>query len=85
MNFMDISTKKQNRRLKIIEYLRNLYKLGPITEEFEDETFRIFATFLYSSVEKISNHWVARVYIIEDLYQYAYPFMFSQSFRNYKN
>lgn len=85
MHFMGISITKQNIRVRVIEYLRNLYKLGPIIEEFEDGTFRIFATFVYSDVYKKSNCWFLRVYIIQDLYEHAYPFMFSQSFRNYKN
>ena len=85
MHFMGISIRKQNIRVRVIEYLRNLYKLGPIIEEFEDGTFRIFATFLYSDVYKKSNCWFLRVYIIQDLYEHAYPFMFSQSFRSYNN
>jgi hypothetical protein len=36
-------------------------------------------------VYKKSNRWFVRVYIIEDLYLYDYPFILSNSFRNYKN
>lgn len=85
MNFIGIPVKKQNQRLKILEYFRQLHKLDPIIEQLEDSTFRIFATFLYSSVYKKSNSWVVRVYVIEDLYQYSYPIVLSKSFRNYNN
>lgn len=85
MNFIDIPVEKQNQRFKILEYFRQLHKFDPIIDQLEDSTFRIFATFLYSSVYKKSNRWVVRVYIIEDLYQDAYPIILSKSFRNYNN
>jgi hypothetical protein len=85
MNFIGISSTKQNQRLKMIEYFRQLHKMDPIIETFLDGQFRLFATFLYSGVEKISNRWFVRIYIIEDLYDYNYPFVLSNSFRNYKN
>jgi len=85
MNFIGIPSTKQNQRLKIVEYFRQLHKTDPILEQFSDGTFRIFATFLYSGVYKKSNRWFVRVYIIEDLYLYEYPFILSNSFRNYKN
>lgn len=83
MNFIDMPVKKHNQRLKILEHFKQLHKLDPIIEQFQDNTFRIFATFLYSSVYKKSNRWFVRIYIIEDLYQYAYPIILSKSFRNY--
>ena len=85
MNFIGIPNTKQNQRTKIREYFQKLHKTEPITEQFSDGTFRLFATFLYSGVDKISNRWRARVYIIEDLYNYKYPFILSTSFLNYKN
>ena len=85
MDFIDTPVKKQNQRLKILEYFRQLHKLEPIIEQFEDATFRVFTAFLYSSVYKKSNRWFVRVYIIEDLYQYPYPIILSKSFRNYYN
>jgi hypothetical protein len=85
MNFINIPSTKQNQRLKIVEYFRQLHKTDPIVEQFSDDTFRVFVTFLYSGVHKESNRWFVRVYILEDLYLYCYPFMLSNSFRNYKN
>ena len=85
MNFIGIPSTKQNQRLKMIEYFRQLHKTDPIIETFSDGQFRLFATFLYSGVEKQSNRWFVRIYIIEDLYSYNYPFVLSNSFRNYKN
>lgn len=85
MNFISIPSTKQNQRLKMIEYFRQLHKTDPIIETFSDGQFRLFATFLYSGVEKQSNRWFVRIYIIEDLYSYNYPFVLSNSFRNYKN
>ena len=85
MNFINIPNTKQSLRTKIIQYFKKLHKTQTIVEQFTDSTFRIFATFLYSDVQKISNRWFAGVYIIEDLYNYEYPFMLPKSFRNYKN
>jgi hypothetical protein len=85
MNFIGIPTPNQNQRLKMIEYFRQLHKMDPIIETFSDGQFRLFATFLYSGVQKQSNRWFVRIYIIEDLYGYNYPFVLSNSFQNYKN
>ena len=84
INFIGIK-QNQNQRSKTLEYFSQLHKVDPIIEQFENGSFRIFATFLFSSVYKKSNRWVVRVYIHEALYQYAYPFMLSKSFRNYNN
>lgn len=84
MNFIGIK-QNQNQRLNILEYFRQLHNFDPIIEQFEDGTFRIFTTFLYSGVYKKSNRWFVRVYIIEDLYHYAYPFILSKSFQHYNN
>jgi hypothetical protein len=85
MNFIGIPNTKRNQREKILEYFQTLHQTDPIVEQFSDSSFRIFATFLYSDVQKINNRWVARIYIIEDLYYYKYPFILSKSFLNYKN
>lgn len=85
MNFISIPSTNQNQRLKMIEYFRQLHKMDPIIETFSDGQFRLFTTFLYSGVKKQSNRWFVRVYIIEDFYVYNYPFVLSNSFRNYKN
>jgi hypothetical protein len=44
-----------------------------------------FASFLFSGVNKIANRWIVKVYILENLYNYAYPFILSKSFTNYQN
>lgn len=64
MSFIGIPSTKQNQRLKMVEYFRQLHKTDPIIETFSDGTFRIFATFLYSGVDKESNRWFVRIYII---------------------
>jgi hypothetical protein len=85
MNFIGIPSTKQNQRLKMIEYFRQLHKTDPIIETFSDIQLRLFATFLYSGVKKQSNRWFVRIYMIEDLYGYDFPFVLSNSFQNYKN
>jgi len=77
----DIETQRFNTR----GYFNQLHKNDPIIQQFQDGSFRIFATFLYSSVYKKSNRWFVRIYINEDLYQHVYPFLLSKSFRNYNN
>ncbi len=86
-NFINfIGTKhSKTQRFNTREYFGQLHKNDPITEQFEDESVRIFATSLYSGVYKKSNRWFVRVCINEDLYQYVYPFVLSKSFRNYNN
>lgn len=85
INFIGISFARQSQRLKMIEYFKQLHKIDPIVESFSDGQFRVFATFLYSSVYKKSNRYFVKIYIIEDLYSYEYPFFLSNSFRNYHN
>jgi hypothetical protein len=86
-HFINLIGMKQSKtqRFNIREYFNKLHEIDPIIEQFEDGSFRIYATFLYSGVYKKSNRWFVRVYIHEALYRYAYPFMLSRSFRNYKN
>lgn len=84
-NFIIFIGIKQNQRSKTLEYFSHLHKSEPILEQFENGSFRIFATLLFSGVYKKSNCWVVRVYVQEALSQYAYPFMLSKSFRNYNN
>lgn len=76
-NFIGIK-QNPNQRLNILEYFRQFHKLNPIIEQFEDETFRIFTTFLHSSIYTKSNRGFILVYIIEDLNQYVYQFLLSK-------
>lgn len=85
MKFFSISTKSTKAREKLLNYFELLHQADPIVEQFADGQFRIFATFLFSGVEKVKNRWIVKVYIIEDLDHYFYPFIFSKSFFNYKN
>ena len=87
MDFSGIPSSNWKRRGKLVVYfqelLSNLFYIRPVVEHFEDESFRIFATIIYSDARKINNRWVGVVYVIEDLYSYRYPFLLSESFRNY--
>ena len=61
INFIGIPSTKQNQRLKMIEYFRQLHKTDPIIETFSDVQLRLFATFLYSGVKKQSNRLFYRI------------------------
>lgn len=66
MQFIGVSPTKQNQRTKLIDYFERLHKADPIVKQFTDGSFRIFATFLYSGINKVANRWVGKVYIIEE-------------------
>lgn len=83
MHFIGIPINKQNQRMKLIQYFKQLHNNEPLIEEFSNGGFRIFASFLYSEVNKISNRWVVKTLIVEDLYTYLYPFNFPESLLTY--
>jgi len=85
MKFIQIPSTNSYQRTKLVDYVESLHNVNLIVEQFVDGTFRIFATFLYSGVKKVAGRLKVKVYIIEDLYDYAYPFIFSKHFINYKN
>lgn len=76
MKFIKVPSTNTDQRTKLIDYFERLHQAKPVIEQFADGTFRVFATFLYSSADKVGKRWVIKVYIIEDLYDYAYPFIF---------
>jgi hypothetical protein len=85
MKSIEIPSSNSHKRTKLVDYFENLHNVKPIVKQFADGTFRIFATFLYSGVTRVAGRLKVKVYIIEDLYDHAYPFTFSKHFLNYKN
>ena len=85
MKFTQTPSTNSYQRTKLVDYFESLHNINPIVEQFADGTFRIFATFLYSDIKKVAGRLKVKVYIIEDLYDYAYPFRFSKHFINYRN
>lgn len=86
LQFVGIKVTRQNQRKKLLEYFEKLHKIEPIIEEFTDRSFRTYACFPFSGVNKTkAGRWVVEVYIIEDLLLYQYPFMLSNSFLSIKN
>lgn len=85
MKFIEIPSSNSHKRTKLVDYFENLHNVKPIVKQFADGTFRIFATFLYSGVTRVAGRLKVKVYIIENLYDHAYPFTFSKHFLNYKN
>jgi hypothetical protein len=85
MKFIQIPSTNSRQRTKLVSYFKNLHNVNPIVEQFVDGSFRIFATFLYCGVNKVAGRLKVKIYIIEDLYDYAYPFIFSKRFINYTN
>jgi len=85
MKFIQIPSTNSHQPTKLVDYFESLHNVNPIVEEFADGTFRIFATFLYSGVKKVAGRLKVKVYIIENLYNYVYPFTFSTHFIKYKN
>jgi hypothetical protein len=85
MKFIQILSTNSRQRTKLVNYFESLHNVNPTVEQFVDGTFRIFATFLYSDVTKVAGRLKVKIYIIEDLYDYAYPFIFPKHFINYTN
>jgi len=85
MKFIQIPSTNSDRCRKLIDYFKILHKVDPIVQELADGRFRIYATFLFSDVDKRNGRHVVNVIIIEDLYNYSYPFMISNHFLNFKN
>ena len=69
-------------------YFKDLQKLDPIVREFSDGSFRSYVSFPYlDSHNPFSNSWVIEVFIVEELFNFSYPFIFPESFLRgkYKN
>jgi hypothetical protein len=79
MKFTQTSSTNSHQRTKLVDYFESLHNVYPIVEQFVD------GTFLYSGIKKVAGRLKVKVYIIEDLYYYLYPFTFSKQFINYKN
>lgn len=86
IKFVGIKVTRQNQRKKLLEYFEKLHKIEPIVEKFSDESFRTYACFPFSGVNKTkTGRWVVEIYIIEDLLSYQYLFILSNSFLSIKN
>ena len=65
-----------------------MQKLDPIVREFSDGSFRSYVSFPYvDSHNPFRNSWVIEVFIVEELFNFSYPFIFPESFLRgkYKN
>ncbi len=65
-----------------------MQKLDPIVRKFSDGSFRSYVFFPYvDSHNPFSNSWIIEVFIVEELFNFSYPFIFPESFLRgkYKN
>lgn len=88
VDFTGITITKNYQRKKLLKYFKDLQKLDPIVREFSDGSFRSYVSFPYvDSHNPFSNSWVIEVFIVEELFNFSYPFIFPKSFLRvkYKN
>lgn len=88
LDFTGITITKNYQRKKLLKYFKSLQKLDPIVREFSDGSFRSYVSFPYvDSYNPFSNSWVIEVFIVEELFNFSYPFVFPGSFLRviYKN
>ena len=88
LDFTGITITKNYQRKKLLKYFKDLQKLDPIVREFSDGSFRSYVSFPYvDSHNPFSNSWVIEVFIVEELFNFSYPFIFPESFLRgkYKN
>ena len=66
---------------KFLKYFKDLQKVDPIVKEFSDGAFRSYVSFPYvDSNNPFKNSWVIEVFIVEELFNFSYPFVFPKSF-----
>nr|QUW40432.1 hypothetical protein [Haslea sp.] len=81
IDFTGITITKNYQRKKLLKYFKDLQKLDPIVKEFSDGAFRSYVSFPYvDSNNPFSNSWVIEVFIVEELFNFSYPFVFPKSF-----
>lgn len=85
MKILEIAYMKNNKQTKLVTYFETLHNTMSILKQFANETFPLFVTFFYSDLMTVARRLKVKVYIIENGYDYAYSFIFSKHFLNYKN
>jgi len=80
-----IGEKKTNhyQKTKVLKFLEDIQDLNTITKSFSETGFRRSIVFPYLEVEKKAKHWVVSLSILEELYDYFYPFSFPKSFLSF--
>jgi hypothetical protein len=81
IDFTGITITKNYQRKKLLKYFKDLQKIDPIVKEFSDGAFRSYVSFPYvDSNNTFRNSWVIEVFVVEELFNFSYPFVFSKSF-----
>jgi len=75
--------KRQYQLQKVIQFLRSLKRIQPVTENFSDLCFRTYVLFPYVEVIKPGKSWIGQISIAEQLYNYKYPFYLPKEFLHY--
>jgi hypothetical protein len=86
-SFLEFIGKPKNNHYqvkKLVEFLKSLQTIEPISENFSDGGFRRYVAFPYLKVERKKGWWV-ELSICEELYLYRYPFHLPETFLNYRD
>lgn len=81
VSYTGIKISNKSDRKDLIEFFKQLHKLGPIVREFSDGAFQSYVCFLYAGCENSTGKaWFIEVYAAEELFWFRYPFQLPMLF-----
>lgn len=85
IKFSGVKKINQYQRNKFINLFYSFQKNEPLLTYFNDSHLQSIVSFPYVDIQKQGNSWVVRVAVSKLLYDYHYPFTFSNTFLTYQN
>ena len=85
LRFLGKNPKSTYQRNKVLNFLKSLQDLPPFMEVFSEIEFRSSIMFPLLKLTKKHGSWIIKISVGEQLYDYSYPFLFSNYFCNFGN
>ena len=78
--YLGMTHTNHRHRTKTLSILHDLQTLQPILENFDDCEFRSSVSFPYFKIKKKGKIWILTIAIAKQLYEYKYPYRFTEYF-----
>lgn len=85
IEFVGVQNINQYQRNKFLNLFYSFQKTQPFITYFSESHFQSLLSFPYLDIQKKGNSWLIKVAVLGLLYDYYYPFSFSNTFLTYKN
>jgi hypothetical protein len=79
LEFQHINPKNYYKASQVVEHLKKLQQIPTLVSHFADGSFRSIGLFPQISVGKIGKSWYVEILMVEELYNYKYPFFLPPS------